>query len=278
MAKRRYHLANIRDLLINGFNDLDLRRLCYDVPDFRPVYDELAQGTGKAEIVDRLIEYADRTVQLDALLALARERNPARYEMHGPYLAGDGAAVQPDQARDLPSPAALPSPAPGAEPLPRPAVRLRWYWIAGGLALLIVVAIQPLARNLIAVTPAWWLVRLGLAAVGAAIGVKGARRLLRSEPRPKVEAALRGMAGLGLIGALAGLALVIVGKPTGGGALIAQYNLGKRDLAGAHLSGADLRAADLSGADLTGATVTDEQLAQARSLQGATMPDGTVHE
>jgi uncharacterized protein YjbI with pentapeptide repeats len=38
-----------------------------------------------------------------------------------------------------------------------------------------------------------------------------------------------------------------------------------------------LTGANLSGADLTGATVAPEQLAQAKSLRGATMPDGTVH-
>lgn len=32
------------------------------------------------------------------------------------------------------------------------------------------------------------------------------------------------------------------------------------------------------GADLEGAIVTDEQLAQAKSLEGATLPDGMVHE
>jgi uncharacterized protein YjbI with pentapeptide repeats len=50
------------------------------------------------------------------------------------------------------------------------------------------------------------------------------------------------------------------------------------DLSLADLSGADLSGAVLSKADLTGATVTDEQLAQAASLEGTTMPDGTVHE
>ncbi|MFQ5854268.1 MAG: pentapeptide repeat-containing protein [Anaerolineae bacterium] len=50
------------------------------------------------------------------------------------------------------------------------------------------------------------------------------------------------------------------------------------DLRGADLRGADLRGADLRGADLRGATVTDEQLAHARSLEGAIMPDGTEHE
>jgi hypothetical protein len=41
---------------------------------------------------------------------------------------------------------------------------------------------------------------------------------------------------------------------------------------------ADLSGADLSGADLRGAKVTDEQLAKAASIEGATMPDGTIHE
>ena len=77
-------------------------------------------------------------------------------------------------------------------------------------------------------------------------------------------------------------------------------NLGEAYLRGADLSGADLSnallhktllydprfpedAADLSGADLSnaylkGATVTEEQLEQAESLQGATMPDGQKYE
>ena len=45
-----------------------------------------------------------------------------------------------------------------------------------------------------------------------------------------------------------------------------------------NLRGADLSGADLSGADLTDANVTEEQLATCKSLQGATMPDGTVHD
>jgi uncharacterized protein YjbI with pentapeptide repeats len=47
---------------------------------------------------------------------------------------------------------------------------------------------------------------------------------------------------------------------------------------GADLSGADLSDADLSGANLRDARgVTDEQLDQAASLEGATMPDGSKH-
>jgi uncharacterized protein YjbI with pentapeptide repeats len=61
------------------------------------------------------------------------------------------------------------------------------------------------------------------------------------------------------------------------------------NLSGANLSHADLHACDmhntnLAGADLTGANLRDviglqdEQLAQVKSLAGATMPDGTVHK
>jgi Pentapeptide repeats (8 copies) len=48
-------------------------------------------------------------------------------------------------------------------------------------------------------------------------------------------------------------------------------------LRGADLSGADLSGAHLNGAKLLGAIVTTEQLAQAKSLKDATMPDGSTH-
>ncbi len=84
MAKH-YNLENIRTLLTEGFTAEKLRRFCYDKPDFRPVYNRLAEGTGKTKIVDQLIEHADQKLQFDALLAWAKKRNPARYEKHQPY-------------------------------------------------------------------------------------------------------------------------------------------------------------------------------------------------
>ena len=48
-------------------------------------------------------------------------------------------------------------------------------------------------------------------------------------------------------------------------------------LKSADLSGTNMGGANLSGADLGGAKVTTEQLDQASSLKGATMPDGTKH-
>ncbi len=62
-----------------------------------------------------------------------------------------------------------------------------------------------------------------------------------------------------------------------GGADLSSSNLTYADLTGAHLIGADLNGSNLTYADLTDATVTNEQLAQATSLKGATMPDGSIH-
>ena len=61
-------------------------------------------------------------------------------------------------------------------------------------------------------------------------------------------------------------------------------DLSGADLSGAYLneadlSGAYLNEADLSGADLIGAKgVNEEQLEEAKSLEGATMPDGSIHD
>jgi len=63
---------------------------------------------------------------------------------------------------------------------------------------------------------------------------------------------------------------------------LSRAGLGKADLRKADLRKADLRKADLSGANLLGANllgakVTQEQWEKAKSLEGATMPDGSTH-
>jgi uncharacterized protein YjbI with pentapeptide repeats len=62
------------------------------------------------------------------------------------------------------------------------------------------------------------------------------------------------------------------------GADLSRAKLHRAHLSGADLSAAHLEEADLSRADLHEAEVTDEQPAQAKSLENATMPDGTKHE
>ena len=61
------------------------------------------------------------------------------------------------------------------------------------------------------------------------------------------------------------------------GADLRGADLTNAKLFGAKLFGANLHEADLHEANLRGAIVTPDQLAQAKSLQGATMPDGTIH-
>lgn len=55
-------------------------------------------------------------------------------------------------------------------------------------------------------------------------------------------------------------------------------NLQNANLEHVNLKGATLADTNLAGANLKDATVTLEQLAQAKSLKGTIMPDGTVHE
>jgi hypothetical protein len=60
------------------------------------------------------------------------------------------------------------------------------------------------------------------------------------------------------------------------GVHLRQADLSGADLSGADLANANLSEANLKNADLSGAIVTREQLTAARSLEGATMPDGQI--
>jgi len=62
------------------------------------------------------------------------------------------------------------------------------------------------------------------------------------------------------------------------GADLSETNLIRANLRGANLSEADLRGVALREASLAQAIVTVEQLEQARSLEGATLPNGQKYE
>lgn len=82
---KQYKTDKIRNLLTEGFTDQELRRFCYDNREFRPVHDNLAEKTGKSEIIDNLIEYAERKHLVDDLLTWANTKNPSTYAIQGPY-------------------------------------------------------------------------------------------------------------------------------------------------------------------------------------------------
>jgi hypothetical protein len=83
--EKKFRLANIRAFLDQGFNSRELRRIVYDTPELRSVYDNLNEQLSKSEVIDRLIEYADRQLLLDVVLDSAKVYNPARYAKHQPY-------------------------------------------------------------------------------------------------------------------------------------------------------------------------------------------------
>ncbi len=97
------------------------------------------------------------------------------------------------------------------------------------------------------------------------------------------EAYLRGidLSGSNLSGANLSYAnlngAVLSNANLSGEASLFKTNLSYANLNGANLKEANLDDADLSGANLTGAQVTNEQLNKAESLQGATMPDASIH-
>ena len=78
-------IKNISALLTEGFNVEELRRFCFEEPEFKVVYNRLAPETGKEKIVQILLEYSQQQVLIETLLEAIKKRNPKRYERHQPY-------------------------------------------------------------------------------------------------------------------------------------------------------------------------------------------------
>ena len=80
-----YDLKQIRRLLSEGFTAEELRRFCFDTPQFKAVYNRLNLQTGKDVIIDWLLEFAEPRGLIEELLDWAKKENPAAYEGHRPY-------------------------------------------------------------------------------------------------------------------------------------------------------------------------------------------------
>lgn len=80
-----YDIAAIRRLLEAAFTAQSLRRFCLDRPVFRPAANEFGSGHGLADMVDVVIEYCDKRLLFDQLLAQVQKENPRQYERFKPY-------------------------------------------------------------------------------------------------------------------------------------------------------------------------------------------------
>lgn len=80
-----YILSNIRTLLIAGYLPEELRQICQYDNNFQPVLSMMPNNSSMEVMVDRLLDYAQRRLLIDALLEHAERINPRRYEKHGPY-------------------------------------------------------------------------------------------------------------------------------------------------------------------------------------------------
>lgn len=77
MRQPTYNSGKIRELLNDAFTPDELRQLCYD--EFRPAYDKLAEKEGKSSIIQYLIEYCERKLQMEQLLAAVKKKAPEQY-------------------------------------------------------------------------------------------------------------------------------------------------------------------------------------------------------
>lgn len=75
-----YNTAVIRELLNRAFTDKQLRRFCYDRPQFRPVTKVAGPEDGLADVVDALIEHCGVYLLFDELLQEVQEENPRQFK------------------------------------------------------------------------------------------------------------------------------------------------------------------------------------------------------
>jgi hypothetical protein len=80
--EHRYDIGVIRKLLTEAFSAEELRRLCWEQPLFRPVFDRFTQTTSTDLMIDYLLEFCDRKLFFGELLSEVRERAPRQYEKY----------------------------------------------------------------------------------------------------------------------------------------------------------------------------------------------------
>jgi hypothetical protein len=83
----QYNLKIIRELINDAFTLGELQNMCYEVRDFRPVYD--LETDKKSEFIRELMHYSERKGKMPLLLATVQEYVPDKYaEYEGRLTAG----------------------------------------------------------------------------------------------------------------------------------------------------------------------------------------------
>jgi hypothetical protein len=90
-----HNLKAIRELLLAALSPEELRSFCYDRPTFRPIVDLFGPGLGFTDMVDRAVEYCDKHLLLDELLAGVKQTNPRQYARFAPDF------YTPEKVRDM---------------------------------------------------------------------------------------------------------------------------------------------------------------------------------
>lgn len=121
-----YNLGAIRELLLAAFTTEDLKRLCFDNPRFRPVYDEFSSGMGKTDVVDRIMEFGQNNSLITELLQVVKLQNPRQFANFEAKLhLTDGAIPPPPPASLSKMPQPQPAPTPSELSLPTSWARLK---------------------------------------------------------------------------------------------------------------------------------------------------------
>ncbi len=82
-----YNLRNIRQLVNAAYRLEELRQLCYEVPAFRPVYDNFGDERKEA-LIRHLIEHSERKGLIPRLLSIIQEDVPEKFNEFEGQLGG----------------------------------------------------------------------------------------------------------------------------------------------------------------------------------------------
>lgn len=86
MLEMQYNIKNVRNLLINGFTESELRNdLCLFEEAFKPLFSQLSENMSKADLTAYIIQYAERTMKFEPLLTWSRALNSAAFKQYQPY-------------------------------------------------------------------------------------------------------------------------------------------------------------------------------------------------